>query len=99
MACFSVRNTRLESSRGRRTRHEALLRSIPNLRAFALSLSGDRDHADDLVQDTLLAAIRAADRFQAGTILLAWLFTILRNRFFSEHRKQKRREIQDPNGT
>src|SRR5829696_6880439 len=53
-----------------------LLSVTPSLRAFALSLVGDRDRADDLVQDTLLRALQKQDRFEPGTNVQAWLFTI-----------------------
>jgi RNA polymerase sigma-70 factor (ECF subfamily) len=76
---------------------DALLSIIPNLRAFALSLCGDRDRADDLVQETVLKAWTHMDSFQEGTNLLAWLFTILRNTYLSEMRK-RRREVQDSDG-
>ena len=64
-----------------------LLAAIPTLRAFATSLCGDRDQADDLVQQTLLKAWTHFDKFQEGTNLRAWLFTILRNTFISEVRR------------
>ncbi len=74
-----------------------LMGSIPNLRAFAMSLCGDAARADDLVQETLLKAWDHLASFQEGTNLKAWLFTILRNLFFSEHRK-RRREVEDADG-
>lgn len=77
---------------------EALLAATPSLRAFAISLSGQLDKADDLVQDTLLRALANLHRFERGTNLNAWLFTILRNLFHSEYRK-RRREIEDPDGS
>ena len=58
---------------------DGLIAEIPNLRAFAASLSGSMQLADDLVQDTLLKAWGNAEKFQPGTSLRAWLFTILRN--------------------
>jgi RNA polymerase sigma-70 factor, ECF subfamily len=76
---------------------EALLAATPNLRAFAVSLTGSFDRADDLVQDTLLRALSHIDRFERGTNLNAWLFTILRNLFHSEYRKRKR-EVEDVDG-
>jgi|SRR5215467_6784199 len=76
---------------------DVLLSMIPNLRAFAFSLCGSRDRADDLVQETLLKAWVHMDSFQEGTNLLAWLFTILRNTYLSEMRK-RRREVQDSDG-
>lgn len=76
---------------------EALLAQIPSLRAFALSLTGNRDRADDLVQNTLMKAWAAAASFQEGTSLRAWLYTIMRNNFYSEYRKRWR-EVQDVDG-
>jgi RNA polymerase sigma-70 factor, ECF subfamily len=76
---------------------EALLSLIPNLRAFAFSLCGNHERADDLVQETLLKAWGHMDSFQEGTNLRAWLFTIMRNAFFSEMRK-RRREVEDSYG-
>jgi len=60
-----------------------ILASVPSLRAFAISLSGNGDRADDLVQETLLRALANIDSFQPGSNLPAWLFTILRNLFRS----------------
>lgn len=76
---------------------EALVAAIPNLRAFAVSLSGNQHTANDLVQETLLKAWMHRDRFEPGTNLKAWLFTILRNTYFSNFRKS-RREVQDVDG-
>ena len=75
-----------------------LLAAVTSLRAFAISLSGHVDRADDLVQNTLLRALSHIDRFERGTNLNAWLFTILRNLFHSEYRK-RRREVEDPDGS
>src|SRR3977135_1306059 len=77
---------------------DAMLAAVPSLRAFAISLSGDVDRADDLVQETLLRAMGNIDSFEPGTNMSAWLFTILRNLFRSEYRK-RRREVEDPEGT
>ena len=74
-----------------------MLAALPSLRAFALSLTHNVTYADDLVQDTILRAWANLDRFEVGTNLNAWLFTILRNGFCSQHRK-KRREVEDPDG-
>ncbi len=63
--------------------------TIPHLRAFGRSLSGNPDLADDLVQDTLLKAWGARDRFVAGTSMKAWTFVILRNTYFSNMRRKK----------
>src|SRR4051812_45341554 len=69
---------------------EAMLAALPNLRAFALSLCHNTDRADDLVQDTILRAWANLDKFEPGTNLQAWLFTILRNGFYSTYRKRQR---------
>src|SRR5271157_3703030 len=76
---------------------EQVLATVPSLRAFAISLSGNIDRADDLVQETLLRALTHIDSFQPGTNMPAWLFTILRNLFRSEYRK-RRREVEDVDG-
>ena len=68
------------------------------MRAFAISLTRNSAAADDLVQDTVVKAWSNFDKYQPGTNLRAWLFTILRNTFYSIHRK-RRREIEDPEGT
>jgi len=68
-------------SEGQDLRDE-LVKWIPNLRAFALSLTQSSQHSDDLVQDTLVKALSNLDKFQIGTNLRAWLFTILRNSFY-----------------
>src|ERR1700712_3392304 len=62
---------------------------IAQLRAFGRSLSGDRDLADDLVQETLMKAWAARGRFQAGTNMRAWTFIILRNLYFSQVRRRR----------
>jgi RNA polymerase sigma-70 factor (ECF subfamily) len=82
--------------------HEGALRdelvaAIPNMRAFAISLCGNRDRADDLVQEALVKAWNHLESFEEGTNLKAWLFTILRNAYFSELRKTKR-EVADSEG-
>jgi RNA polymerase sigma-70 factor (ECF subfamily) len=76
---------------------EAMLDAVPSLRAFALSLSGNTDRADDLVQEALTRAIANIGSFQPGTNMPAWLFTILRNLFLSDYRK-RRREVEDGDG-
>ena len=74
-----------------------LVEALPMLRAFARSLSGNRDRADDLVQETVMRALANKDKFQVGTNLHAWLVTILRNQYYSEGRK-RRREVEDAEG-
>ena len=76
---------------------EEMLAAVPKLRAFAISLCGKVDRADDLVQETLLKALANIDSFEPGSNMPAWLFTILRNLFRSEYRKRKR-EVEDGEG-
>ena len=74
-----------------------LLKAIPSLRAFALSLTGNPDRADDLVQEALIRAWANLGSFTEGTNMVAWLYTILRNAFYSEYRKRSR-EVEDVDG-
>ncbi len=66
---------------------QGLLELIPFLRAFSRSLCGDRDLADDLAQEALTKAWQSRDSFRPGSNLKAWLFTILRNQFYSDRRR------------
>ncbi len=77
---------------------EGVVATLPRLRAYARGLAaGDRSLADDLVQDTVLLALRAEARFTPGTNLEAWLLTILRNRFLSTvgHRRRGQVALED----
>ena len=67
------------------------------LRRFAMKLTGNEHHAEDLVQETFLKAWKHRDKLSVGTELRAWLFTILRNTFYSSLRKYKR-EVADVDG-
>lgn len=78
--------TESTNERAFRSELEAL---IPQLRAFARSLCGRRDFADDLVQDALLKAWAARSSFRAGTNMRAWTFIILRNVFLSQMRRAR----------
>jgi RNA polymerase sigma-70 factor, ECF subfamily len=73
---------------------DSMLQAVPSMRAFAISLTGNIDQADDLVQEAFL---RDLSKFEAGTNIQAWLFTILRNQFHTAYRKRKR-EVEDPDG-
>jgi RNA polymerase sigma-70 factor (ECF subfamily) len=76
---------------------DELIGSLSSLRAYAVSLTHDMNRAEDLVQETVLRAISKQEKFEAGTNLQAWLFTIQRNLFFSAHRKTQR-EVEDTDG-
>ncbi len=70
---------------------------LASLRAFAMSLTRDRVLSDDLVQETIARACANIEKFERGTNLRAWMFTILRNHFYTLRRKQKR-EVEDADG-
>jgi RNA polymerase sigma-70 factor (ECF subfamily) len=70
---------------------------IPALRAFAWSLCHNASDADDLVQDTLIKAWTNREKFEPGTNLRAWLFTILRNTYYTAV-VRRRREVRDETG-
>lgn len=76
---------------------DELVSHLPAMRAFATSLTRNSAAADDLVQDAVVKAWGNFDKFQPGTNLRAWLFTILRNTYYSLYRK-RRREVEDPDG-
>jgi RNA polymerase sigma-70 factor, ECF subfamily len=75
---------------------EDVVHNLPRLKNFALRLARNRSDADDLVQETILRALVHADQFRAGTNLLAWLNTILRNYFFTDRKLRLRTEPTDP---
>src|SRR5437016_14646712 len=93
-----IRMTEGRADDGAASVREVMLAAVPSQRAFAISLSGNVDRADDLVQETLLRAIANINSFHPGTNMSAWLITILRNLFRSEYRK-RRREVADAAGS
>lgn len=76
---------------------DSVISMIPALRAFAWSLCHNGADADDLVQDTLIKAWSNRERFEPGTNLRAWLFTILRNTYYTQLNR-RRREVRDEDG-
>lgn len=82
------------SESGRTTQEKAdfkreLTAVVPHLRAFARGLCGRPDMADDLVQETMLKAWAAQDRFEPGTSMRAWTFVILRNAYLTDMRRNR----------
>ena len=73
-----------------------LLALLPQLRAFARGLCGRPEQADDLVQETVMRAWTAQGSFTPGTSMKAWTFTILRNHFLNDLRKNRRQTQLDP---
>jgi len=76
---------------------DQLVDHLPAMRAFAISLTRNGAIADDMVQDTLVKAWTNIEKFQDGTNMRAWLFTILRNTYYSSRRKANR-EVADVDG-
>jgi RNA polymerase sigma-70 factor, ECF subfamily len=69
---------------------EGIVAFLPNLRAYSRFLIGAKDRADDLVSEAIMRALAAQDQFTPGTNLRAWLFTILRNEFLAQIRRDRR---------
>jgi RNA polymerase sigma-70 factor (ECF subfamily) len=63
-----------------------------SLKPYALRLTQDESRADDLMQEALLKAVKNQDKFTRGTSLKAWFYTIIRNQFFNEYHREKRRQ-------
>ncbi|TXN81141.1 sigma-70 family RNA polymerase sigma factor [Methylobacterium sp. WL8] len=76
---------------------DELIALVPRLRRFARLRTGSEAEADDMVQATLMRAWEHRSQFQAGTNLVGWLFTILRNTHLNQ-RKRRRREVEDVDG-
>ena len=76
---------------------DELVEHLPAMRAFAISLTRNSAIADDMVQDTVVKAWTNIDKFEVGTNMRAWLFTILRNTYYSSRRKANR-EVADVDG-
>lgn len=80
---------RTRSDSDKRAFKRQLTEVIPHLRAFARGLCGRPDMADDLVQETLLKAWAAQERFEPGTSMRAWTFVILRNAYLTDMRRNR----------
>lgn len=82
--------THTEARPSSRHMEEQVVDLIPALRAFARTFTSAAFEADDLVQETLLRALRSIDQFEPGTSLKSWLFTIMRNVFRTQYKLRKR---------
>jgi RNA polymerase sigma-70 factor (ECF subfamily) len=87
MAQPSLHHSETPAARAPEDFKTELLGLIPFLRAFARSLCGHAEMADDLAQEALVKAWQSRASFIPGTNLKAWLFTILRNQFYSDRRR------------
>jgi RNA polymerase sigma-70 factor (ECF subfamily) len=83
----------VEAMQPRNVEDHDLIACVPHLRAFARFLTGNRERADDLVQDTVVRALTAAHQFKPGTNLKAWMFTILRNQHYNDVRRSRVRAL------
>lgn len=77
---------------------QQIVECLPKLRAFALSLTYNTTAAEDLIQETALKAFANLDKYREGTNLIAWLFTIMRNSFHTQYRRNKRM-VEDADGS
>lgn len=84
------RANRTVARAGREAFESEALGYLDGLYATARRLTRDSSQAEDLVQDTYVKAFRFADRFEPGTNLKAWLFTILHNTFRNRRRDRSR---------
>lgn len=80
-----------------RSPKDELIDHLPALRGFAMSLTRNRSLADDMMQDAIVKAWANIEKFEPGTNMKAWLFTILRNTYYTQHQKMKR-EVADVDG-
>src|ERR1044072_828624 len=78
--------------------HDAMVRAVPQLRAFAMKLCRDSDQAEDLVQEAIARGCRNIAMFEPGTNMVGWLTTILRNHFLSECRRASYRRADSIDG-
>lgn len=92
------RHDRREHPSDMDSRRKVLLDELPRLRRYARMLVGDPAYADDLVQDCLVRAISNLDRWQEGTNMRAWLFTIMRNVLFNDMRRARRSPFLETSG-
>ena len=67
--------------------HLGIIECLPRLRGFAYLLARNHAAAEDLVQETVLRAIKHRNQFAPGTNLKSWLAIILRNRYFNDRRR------------
>lgn len=72
--------------------NELLLNNSDGLKPFAFTLTRDRDTASDLMQETLYKALANRDKYQGGTNVRAWMYTIMRNIFINDYRRQSRQK-------
>lgn len=70
--------------------NQLLVNSSEYLKPFAVSLTRDQESAKDLLQETLFRALANRDKYNVGTNIKAWMYTIMRNIFINDYRKKAR---------
>jgi RNA polymerase sigma-70 factor (ECF subfamily) len=70
-----------------------VLKSADGLKPFAITLTKDGESAKDLCQETLCKAFTYRNQYEPGTNIKAWLFTIMRNIFINEYRRNNRKKV------
>lgn len=68
-----------------------MIELLPRLRRFAIAITGDRDRADDLVQETCARALASADQWRPDTRLDSWMYRIAQNLWYDQMRARKTR--------
>lgn len=72
--------------------NEMLLTNADFLKPFAINLTRDSEAANDLYQETLYKALANKEKYNAGTNIKAWLFTIMRNIFINNYRRKAKQK-------
>lgn len=80
-------------SKNRLAFEDEVMSNLDSMYRYALHLARNKEDAGDLVQETCVRSLKAADKFKQGTNARAWLFAIMRNIFFNQHRAKSRGEI------
>ncbi len=73
--------------------NQLLLGNTEFLKPFALKLTNDNESAKDLLQETIYRALANKEKYNFGTNIKAWLFTIMRNIFINDYRKKIKQNI------
>lgn len=72
--------------------NDMLVDNADFLKPFAINLTKDAEAANDLYQETLYKALANHEKYNAGTNIKAWLFTIMRNIFINDYRRKAKRK-------
>lgn len=89
--CLKVNNQKSTPMQTTISFNQLLEEHSPVLKNFAFKFTRDSAVADDLFQDTMVKAIRYFDHFKEGTNIRGWLFTIMRNTFINDYRRDVRK--------